>query len=364
VVARWLSVVALIALAVSLGACETAQPASSLRPAPSAPPAGQLLSRLQTSNLNDFHITYTAHLWAEGPLSRSNGSITIRISGAGSVVVTPKLMAKLHESNTFCADLCPSDSIVIGEDRYGRSGASSWWLDHGVATDSYRWNMALPAQLAEATAPRVIGQETLNGVETWVVDAIDPSGHSFRVWLSQVNGYPMQLTSAPNERTSFLDIRINLDSFNTGVLVAAPPKDQLDPRFWGTEYVDEQPIPIEGGTVTIHPAAYDCNGGDLYDDSRPDVYPVLVPLTYAAGAKPLTVRPGSWVLYDTFGHPYQPQSLGSAPRLYVQSVAAGHSVSGNLCFMVPWNEDNLTIVGNFPRGVVTSYVGGLRRPDA
>jgi hypothetical protein len=363
-VVSWLKVIAMIALLAWVGACETTQPASRLRPAPSAPAAGQLLSRLQTSNLNDFHITYAAHLWAEGPLSHSNGSITVRFSVAGTVVVKPKLMANLHETSTFCADLCPADSIVIGEDRYSRSGASSWWLDHGVATDTYRWKMVLPAQLAEAIAPRVVGQETLNGVETWVVDAFDPSGHSFRVWLSQLNGYPVQLTSAPNDRSSFLDIRINLDSFNTGASVEAPPRNQLDPRFWGTEYVREQPIPIAGGTVTIHPAAYDCNGGDLYDDSRPDVYFVLVPFTYLAAAKPLTVKPGSWTLYDTFGHPYGPQSLGSAPKLQAQSIAIGGSASGNLCFLVPWGEDNLTIVGTFPSGVVTSAVGGLRRPDS
>jgi hypothetical protein len=363
VVARWLRVVTVIALLACVGACET-QPASSLRPAPSAPPAGQLLSRLQASNLNDFHITYTTHLWAEGPLSRSNGSITVRSSGVGSVVVKSTLMATLHETSTFCLDLCPADLIVIGEDRYSKSGGSSWWLAHGVAADTYLWKMVLPAQLAKAIAPRVVGQETLNGVETWVVDAIDPSGHSFRVWLAQVNGYPLQLTSAPNENTSFLDIRINLDSFNTGVLVAAPPKDQLDPLFWGTEYLREQPIPIGGGTVTIHNAAYDCNGGDLYDDSRPDVYSVLVPFTYVAEAKPLNIKPGSWTLYDTFGHPYGPQSLGSAPKLQAQSIAGGRSVSGNLCFLVPWGEDKLTIVGTFPSEVVTSYVGGLRQPNS
>src|SRR5665213_2972197 len=78
IVVRWVKVIAIISLLAWVGACDTTQPASILRQALSAPPAGQLLSRLQTSNLNDFHITYTAHLWAEGPLSRSNGSITVR----------------------------------------------------------------------------------------------------------------------------------------------------------------------------------------------------------------------------------------------------------------------------------------------
>jgi hypothetical protein len=362
--AQQLNALAVIVAIACVVACGGSQPASSFRLAPSAPPAGELLSRSQSSNLNDFHITYTAHLWAEGPLSRLNSSITVRSSGAGSVVVGPKLMAELHETSTFCADLCPVDLIVVDGDRYSKSGSSSWWLDHGVAADSYLWSMVLPSRLAKAIAPRVVGEETLDGVETWVVSAIDPSGHSFRVWFSQKDGYPVQLESAPNEKTSFLDLHVNLDHFNTGVVVAAPPEDQLDPVFWGTEYVREHPIPLAGGTVTIHIAGYDCNGADTYDDSRSDVYFVLVPFTYAAEATALTIDPGLWTLYDTFGHPYRAEELGTAPRLVMQTIPPGQSRSGDLCFLVPWSEDRLTIVGDFPSGVVTSFVGGLQPPDS
>lgn len=362
--ARGLNGVAVIAALVCVAACDVSQPAASLRPAPSAPPAGELLSRSQASNLNDFHITYTAHTWAEGPLTPLGSSITVRLAGAGSVVMSPTLMAKLHETTTFCADLCPIDSIVVGEDRYSKSPNSSWGLDHGVPTDSYLWSLILPSRLARASTPRVVGEETLNGVATWVVDGTDASGHSFRVWLSQKSDYPVQLESAPNERTSFLDIRINLDAFNSGVAVVAPPRDQLDPLYWGTAYVGEHPIPLAGGTVTIHGPAYDCNGGNTYDDSRSDVYFVLIPFTYTAGAKPLTINPDSWTLYDTFGHPYRAESLGTAPKLVTQSIPVGQSRDGDLCFLVPWSQDKLTIVGDFPSGVVTSFVGGLRRPDS
>lgn len=354
----------MILAAAGVAACSVSQPASSIRPAPSAPGAEALLSRAQASNLKDFHITYTAHFWAEGPLSNLHGSITVRLSGSGSVVVRPALGARLHETSTFCADLCPMDLIVVGDDRYGRAPGSSWWLDRGVASDSYLWSMVLPGRLALATAARVVGQEALGAVETWVVDAVDPSGHSFRVWLSQRDGYPVQLESAPNEKTTFLDLRINLDHFNAGIVVAPPPRDQLDPVFWGTEYVREHPIPLGGGTVTIRVAGYDCSGANTYDDSRSDVYFVLVPFTYAAGATPLAVDPSLWTLYDTFGHPYPSEPLGTAPRLVAQTIPAGQTRSGDLCFLVPWSEDRLTIVGAFPSGVVTSSVGGLRRPDS
>ena len=88
--ARGLISAAVIAALACVVTCGVSQPASGLRPAPSAPPAGELLSQSQSSNLNDFHIRFTAHLWAEGPLSRLNGSITVRFSGAGSVVVGPR----------------------------------------------------------------------------------------------------------------------------------------------------------------------------------------------------------------------------------------------------------------------------------
>lgn len=345
-------------------ACGSSSGMAGVEPAPSSPPAETLLSMAQASSLRDFHLTYAAHLWAEGPLSTSGGSISVLRSGQGNVSVTPTLTAALHETDTFCADRCPIDMIVVGESRYTKSPSSSWWLERGVPLDSYLWSLILPSSLAKASRPRVAGQQTLDGAATWVIDANSSDGHLFRVWLRKQDGYPVQLESAPHEKTSFLDLRIKLDGFNRGLAIKAPRQDQLDPRFWGTEYIREHPIPFQGGTVTIHQAGYDCDGASTYDDSRPDVYPVLVPFTYAAGSKPLVIDPGAWTLYDTFGHPYRGQSLGIAPKLEVETVSPGHSASGDLCFLVPWAEDNLTIVGDFRTGVVTSFVGGLRRPDS
>lgn len=356
----------LVTAIAALVACSCSSQAAAVEAAPSAPPAKSLLSMAQTSTLTDFRLTYAAHLWAEGPLSLSlsGGSISVLHSGQGTVSFSPALRAALHETNAFCADQCPVDLIVIGESRYAKSPTSSWWLERGVPLDSYLWSLILPSSLAHASGSRVAGQQTLDGQATWVIDAHSTDGHLFRVWLRKKDGYPVQLESAPNEKTSFLDLHIKLDNFNRGVAIEAPPKDQLDPRFWGTEYTREHPIPFDGGTVTIHQAGNDCDGASSYDDSRPDVYPVLVPFTYAAGSTPLAVDPSAWTLYDTFGHPYRAQPLGTAPKLVVQMLAPGQSASGDLCFLVPWSEDNLTIIGNFPGGVITSFVGGLRRPDS
>ena len=294
----------------------------------------------------------------------SGGWISALHSGQGNVSVSPALRAALHETNTFCADRCPDDLIVVGESRYTKSPGTSWWLERGVPLDSYLWSLILPSSLTNASGSRVAGQQTLDGQATWVIDAQSTDGHLFRVWLRKKDGYPVQLESAPHEKTSFLDLYIKLDNFNSGVAIDAPPREQLDPRFWGTEYTREHAIPIEGGKVTIHQAGNDCDGASTYDDSRPDVYPVLVPFTYSAGSGPLVIDPDVWTLYDTFGHPYPAQPLGTAPRLRALTVPVGHSVSGDLCFLVPWTQDNLTIIGNFGSGVITSFVGGLRRPDS
>lgn len=354
----------LVGMLAAVVACSGSSPEASVEPAPSAPPAESLLGVSQTSSLKNFHLTYAAHLWAEGPLSMSGGSISVLHSGQGEVSVSPTLTAALHETNTFCADRCPIDLIVLGEIRYTKSPSSSWWLERGVSLNSYLWSLILPTSLAKASGSRVAGQQTLDGVATWVIDSYSTDGHRFRVWVRKKDGFPVQLESHPNEKTSFLDLYIKLDSFNRGVAIEAPPKDQLDPRFWGTEYTREHPIPIEGGTVTIHEAGYDCGGASTYGDGRPDVYPVLVPFTYTAGSTPLAIDPGAWTLYDTFGHRYRAESVGAAPKLFVQTVSPEHSASGDLCFLVPWAEDNLTIVGDFRSGVITSFVGGLRRPDS
>ena len=74
-------------------------------PAASAPPAAQLLAH--ASSPIDAHLTYQTHYWAEGPLAAGGGYVKKLWSGAGELVLKPKLMASLRETNTFCYSLCP-----------------------------------------------------------------------------------------------------------------------------------------------------------------------------------------------------------------------------------------------------------------
>jgi len=342
-----------------IAACSGGAVSTGVRPAPSAPPAAQLL--VEASTPTDAHLTYQTHFWAEGPLAAGGGYVKKLWSGAGDIVIKPKLMASFRETDTFCYDLCPLNEVIDGEDRYTKSDQSSWGVDHTVGIETYAWSAILPSRLSQATGGRVVGMERIYGANTWVIDADMPDGQAFRVWLRQDDGYPVQLTSSPNEKTPYLDLKVNLSSFDRGIQISVPPRNELDPRYWGTEY--NGPIPLDGGTVTIHQAMYDCNGGDYWDDSRSDGYFVLVPFTYTAGAKPLVLDPAVWTLYDTFGHPYPAQQLGSAPKLGPDQVPAGSSQLGDLCFVIPWSQDNLTIVGALPGGLATHFVGGLRRPD-
>jgi hypothetical protein len=351
---------ALIAIWACIAACGGGPVTNGILPAPSAPPAARLLA--QASSPTDAHITYQTHFLAEGPLATGGGYVKQLWSGTGDLVLKPKLMASLRETNTFCYDLCPLNEIINGQDSYTKSDQSSWGVNHALDINTYAWSAILPSQLGLATGGRVAGVESLDGAKTWVIDAHMPGGQAFRVWLRQEDRYPMQLTSSPNQKTPYLDLKVNLSAFDRGRQISIPPRNELDPRYWGTEY--NGPIPLDGGTVTINQTMYDCNGGGVLDDSRSDGYFVLVPFTYTAGMKPLVVDPSVWTLYDTFGHPYPAQPLGSAPKLGAQQVPAGASRSGDLCFVVPWGQDNLTIVGDLPGGLATHFVGGVRRPDA
>ena len=360
---RWSVAAALLAALCCGAACDGSSRAGAILPAPSAPPADQLLAGVSVPS--DYQIRYQTHYLAEGPLGLNRNSYVERQwSGSGEVVLQPKLRANLHEINTFCADLCPVDEIVDGTDRYTRAPQSSWGLDQDIGLDYYNWSAMLPSRLWQATAVRVAGQQPLDGHQTWVVDGRMPDGQPFRVWLRQDNGYAVRLTSSPNAKTPYLDVQIDASDFDRGISISPPPRQALDPLYWGTQHNREHPFPLGGGSVTVHLTIYNCHGGSELDDSLDSGFFVVIPFTYTAGAKPLAVDPGVWLIYDTFGHPYQAQSAGTGRRLVAQTVPPGESRSGAMCFFLPWNQNGFALVGDLPGGFVTSFVGGVLLPDS
>jgi len=334
------------------------QPDTSLE---SAPPGSQLIQRVGALDLSDFHLAYTGHV-ESGILLQRRTPVTF--SGAGSVALGQPLKAQLEETTAQCESGCQTELVVVGEDRYRRNlGDASWWVDHGTPVDSYLWTRILPSRLAKASSARVVGQATVKGDPAWIIEGTDELGYPFLVWLRKSDSYPLRYESTPNQKTNFLDIQITLDHFNTGVTVTPPRQDQLSPELWGTSYGRERSIPLDGGGVTVHNPIFDCDGGEFVDDSRPDTYPVLVPFTYAAGGSSLAVDPRVWKVYDDSRQPYSPQTIGSAAKLQAQSLPAAGTSSGSLCFLIPWTQNQVTLIGNLASGLVSVYLGGLRRPD-
>jgi len=107
----------------SMVACDGGPVSTGVVPAASAPPAAQLLA--DASSPTDAHLTYQSHYLAEGPLAPGGVYVKRLWSGAGDLVLTPKLMASLRETNTFCYDLCPLNEVIDGQDRYAKSDQSS-----------------------------------------------------------------------------------------------------------------------------------------------------------------------------------------------------------------------------------------------
>ena len=96
-----------------IAACGGAAVSTGVLPAPSAPPAARLLA--QASSPTDAHITYQTHFGAEGPLAAGSRYVKKLWSGAGEIVLKPKLMASLRETDTFCYDLCPLNDVIDGK---------------------------------------------------------------------------------------------------------------------------------------------------------------------------------------------------------------------------------------------------------
>ena len=210
-------------------ACGGGPVSTGVLPAASAPPAAQLLAH--ASSPTDAHLTYQTHYAAEGLLAAGGGYVKKLWAGVGDLALKPKLMASLRETDTFCYDLCPLNEIIDGQDRYTKSDQSSWGVDHAVGIDTYAWSAILPSTLGQATGGRVAGVQRLDGAQTWVIDADMPGGQAFRVWLRQDDGYPVQLTSSPNQKTPYLDLKVNLSEFDRGIQITVPPRNELDPRY-------------------------------------------------------------------------------------------------------------------------------------
>ena len=161
-----------------------------------------------------------------------------------------------------------------------------------------------------------------------------------------------------NDKSAVVDA--DFGKFNQAIAVSAPPPSEWSPQFWGQSYRREQPIPVPGGQITVHDHRYDCDGGDSVDDGLPASYPVLALFTYvAASGQTLKVDPKVWTLVGQTGISYQPVDTGAAPKLTPGVVADGQSAAGGLCFQIPKDESNLTLMGHLPAGTVSVFLGGL-----
>lgn len=358
---RW-NAVALSALFCCAASCTGASSEAAIVPVASPPPAAQVLAAVATPA--DFQITYRTHHLAEGPLTVKTAAYVQRTwSGSGRVVLEPGFKASLHETNTFCADGCPVDEIVDGTDRYTKAPGTSWSVDHGIGLENYYWSAILPSTLRQATDARLVGAQSVGGHDAWVVDA-RIAGQAFRLWLRRDDGYPLRATSSPNAKTPYVDIEIDATDFDRGLAISVPTREQLNPLYWGPQYRPEEPIPLDGGSVTVGIQVKNCHGGpELYDELDSGFFD-LVPFTYRAAAKAVAVDPAAWRVYDAFGRPYPPVPQGVAAALVAKTVPPGQSRSGALCFLLPFNENEFALVGDLPGGLVVGFIGGVLLPDS
>ena len=223
------------------------------------------------------------------------------------------------------------------------STLSEWHLSSITAADPSSYAYINPATWPTSSNQRFLGESSINGSATWVVEATDEIGRTFRVWIREADGYPLRYT------TSFVNVKeltyyINALylRFNTQVVIAAPSLSNHG------IVAMRVPVQVPSGSVTVTGVDFDCSGTATRKPALKNKF-VLITLAFKdSGPNGMSITPSAWRLYGDGTNGATPVDTGSPAVLHSQILAPGRSTTGVVSFEVAEDAYQLITVGKFP----------------
>jgi hypothetical protein len=181
-------------------------------PTPSAPPsAKEVLAKPQQSNLKD------AHFKLSGTIADTTGTATT-VVGDGALVYKPAPEGRIKFQTAIGGQTVSIEEISTGGTNYGLTPGSPKW----VATQST--SGIDPTAFAGASEQKYVGEENLPQGKAWHATAKDKDGNMFAAYIRESDGYPIKYVET---QSGGENITLTFDTYNTGLIISAPPADQI-----------------------------------------------------------------------------------------------------------------------------------------
>ena len=240
------------------------------------------------------------------------------------------------------------DFISIGSTVYVRTNTLNPW--QVMSADDPYWRLFVninPAGWADASRAQTLGQATIDGLATCVVQARDGLGHPFKVWLRQRDYVPLRYTVAwTNAKGLTYYINALYANFNSMVTIAPPDTSNRGVVQPGT------PVTLQSGSVTVRDLTFDCVGTAIHHPAPHDKFVVEV-LTFVDGGQgSISIDPAEWRLYGDGVDGVRPTTIGATDELHPQTLTQGQQVAGRIAFEVPDDAYQLLTVGKMPGATV------------
>jgi hypothetical protein len=324
-------------------------PEPALRQAANAPSGSTVLAQLRASALTSavFKLVGTEQT------PRAQGQIGARIYHLdGKLTVRPATL-ELRPWDDPMTGLQPDidgrgDLISIGDTVYVRTNTLNAW--QVVSAGDPYWSLFAninPASWAGASSAQTLGQATIDGLATWVVQARDGVGHPFKVWLRQRDYVPLRYTVAwINAKGLTYYINALYANFNSMVAIAPPDTSNSGVVQLGT------PVALPSGSVTVRDLTFDCVGTSLRHPSPHDKFVLEVLAFVDGGQGSISIDPTEWRMYGDGVDGVRPTTIGASDELHAQTLTQGQQVAGRIAFEVPDDAYQLLTVGKMPGATV------------
>ena len=234
------------------------------------------------------------------------------------------------------------DFVLVGSTIYVRGNTFTEWQTI-TGGDPY-WGVFAdinPALWQAGSNAHVLGEASVDGSRTWVLQLTNRFGLQFKAWIREGDGYPLRYTASwLNAKGLTYYVNALYRRFNSAVQIAPP--DMLNRGIANPG----APVALPSGSVTVTDVAFDCSGTASRRPGPHDKF-VLVTLAFAdTGPGQVSISPDAWRLYGDGVNGAAPIDPGGPGLLRAETLSPGSRVSGAVVFEVPEDAYQLLVVGH------------------